>query len=305
MKVLITGARGFVGRHVSNYLKGRGFGVVRTDARSADITGDLLDNDFVFSKLKSIDFDAVVHLAAITDMKKTIEDPYTCYRVNDFSTLNMLELASRKNCDRFVYASSANVYGLPLELPVKETTPFNPRLPYDYSKVIGEHLINSYSKHKGLPSTILRSWKLFGELDLPTTAIPRFIKACLNDEPIPLYNGGRDTTDPYYVGNYCRAVELCLTKKEAKNEAFNIGTGSELSIRELAERIKSFTGSRSEIQLLPPRSPLEAEPMRSYPSIDKIRKKLGYEPLIGFEEGLKRTVDWISEQMKSDSMPHT
>ncbi|MGQ9468355.1 MAG: GDP-mannose 4,6-dehydratase [Nitrososphaerales archaeon] len=296
MKVLITGANGFVGWHLSNYLEKRSFIVIRTDVKSADLIGDLLDDEFIFNKLKNLDFDAIVHLAAITDMKSTIDDPYTCYKINSFCTLNMLELASRKG-NRFIYSSSANVYGLPLELPVKETTPFNPRLPYDYSKVIGEHLVSSYSKHKGLSTTILRSWKLFGERDSPKAAIPRFIKSCLKDEPIPLYNDGRDVTDLYYVENYCHAVELCLKKDEAINEVFNVGTGKELSIRQVAEIIKSITKSKSKLQFLPPRSPLEAEPMRSYPSIEKIRKTLGYEPLVSFEEGLRRTIEWVSKQM--------
>lgn len=296
MRVLITGANGFVGWHLSNYLKKKGFTVIRTDIKSADYIGDLLDDNFVFSILKNLEFNAIVHLAAITDIRSTVEDPYTCYKINNLSTLNMLELASRKKCDRFVYSSSANVYGLPLELPVKETTPFNPRLPYDYSKVIGEYLVNSYSKHKGLPTTILRSWKLFGERDSLKTAIPRFIISCLKGKPIPLYNSGRDTTDPYYVENYCYAIELCLKKDEAINEVFNVGTGNELSIKDIAEIIRRITKSNSKIELLPPRSPLEAEPMRSYPSIEKIRKKLGYEPLISFEEGLRRTIEWLSKQ---------
>lgn len=293
MKVLITGANGFVGWHLSNYLEKKGFTVMRTDIESTDLVGDLLDDDFVFSRLMDSEFDAVVHLAAITDMKSTIDDPHKCYKTNSFSTLNMLELAVRKKCIRFVYASSANVYGLPIELPVKETTPFNPRLPYDYSKVIGEHLVNSYSKHKGLNATILRSWKLFGERDSPKAAIPRFIKSCLEDEPIPLYNCGKDTTDPYHVENYCHAVELCLQKDEAINEVFNVGTGNELSIREIAKIVKSITKSDSKLQFLPPRSPLEAEPMRSYPSIEKIREKLDYEPFVSLEEGLRRTIEWV------------
>ncbi len=293
MRVLVTGADGFVGRNSSTYLKRRGFDVVRTDISPSQVVGDISDGDFVFNELGDLDFDAVVHLAAVSNVQRSIEDPYRCFKVNCFGTLNILELSKRKDVRRFIYASSANVYGLPRELPVRETTPLNPRSPYDHSKVIGESLVESYHTNTGLPICILRSWKLFGEHDLPTTAISRFIEACLHDEPTTLYNAGRDTTDPYHVENYCHAVELCLTREEAVGEAFNAGSGRELSIREIAETIKEMMGSRSEFRIMPPRTELEAEPMRSYPSIDKIKDKLGYEPQVDLEEGLKRTIDWV------------
>jgi len=107
-----------------------------------------------------------------------------------------------------------------------------------------------------------------------------------------LFNSGRDTTDLYHVENYCHAVELCLTRSEAVGEAFNVGTGNELSIRQVAEIIRNMTGSRSELQLLPPRSAMESEPMRSYPSIEKIERLLGYNPIVTLEEGLKKTIDF-------------
>jgi nucleoside-diphosphate-sugar epimerase len=258
----------------------------------ASICTDISKKESLFNDLKEVEFDAVVHLAAITNIKDTIEDPYRCYNVNCVGTLNVLELASQRDVKRLIYASSANVYGLPLELPVKESTPFNPRTPYDYSKVIGEYLVQSYYRHKGLPATILRSWKLFGENDSPKSAISKFIRSCLRNEPIPLFNSGKDTTDPYHIENYCYAVELCLVKSKAVGEVFNVGTGNELSIRQIAETIRGMIGSRSKLQLLPPRSPLESKPMRSYPSIEKIKRLLGYRPIVTFEEGLSRTIDF-------------
>jgi len=293
MRILITGSQGFVGKNVSKYLEERGHEVLRADIVSdAELVFDVSDFNQTWKKLEKEKFDAIIHLAAIANIPKTIEDPYRCFKVNSFGTLNMLEVASRKNVERFIYASSANVYGVPVELPVKETTPFNPRTPYDYSKVISEYLVESYHKTRGLPTVVLRSWKLFGEYDVPTTAIPRFIKACLTNQPIQLYNEGRDTTDPYHIENYCYAVELALKRDEAIGEAFNIGTGNEVSIRELAELIRKLTGSDTEIKLLPPRTQAEREPMRSYPSIEKIEKKLGYTPKINLEEGLKRTIKY-------------
>jgi len=303
LKVLVTGAGGFIGRNVSEYLEGRGYEVLRSDLRDSQVNGDLTDSDFIFKSLRHMDFEAVIHLAAIVNIRQSLEDIYRCFKVNCFGTLNILELSAAKEVKRFVYASSANFYGLPLELPVKETTPPNPRTPYDYSKVVGELLVKSYGLHRGLPFVILRSWKLFGMYDAPTAAIPRFIEACLRGEDIPLFNEGRDVTDPVYIEDYCRVVELCLERGEAVGEVFNIGGGSPISVREIAEAVKELTSSRSELKLLPPRTPAESEPMKSYPSIDKLRERLRYTPHIGFREGLRRTIEWYTERLQVDR-PH-
>lgn len=295
MKVLVTGSKGFVGRNLVVYLRNRGFEVFGLDISNEWLSLDITDFDALSKSLSNLDLDAVIHLAAIANIPESIKDPYKCFKVNVYGTLNILEIAYRKNVERFIYASSANVYGLPLKLPVDEDTPFNPRTPYDYSKVAAEMMVESYWKTRKLPTVIFRSWKLFGEYDVPTTAIPSFIRACLKNEPIKLYNGGRDTTDPTYVENYCIAVELALTKEEAVGEKFNIGTGNEVSIQQIAELVKKLTNSNSEILPLPPRTEAEREPMRSYPSIEKIKNTLGYRPRISLEEGLKRTIDYYQQ----------
>ena len=300
MKALVTGINGFVGKHMSRYLRGKGFEILGVDiTQGADLVGDVSNPDFVLNVLSKENFDAVIHLAAIADIKKTVEDPYGTYKVNDFGTLNLLELASRKNIERFLYASSANVYGVPADRPATEATPFNPRLPYDYSKVVAEMLVRSYSIHKKLNIAITRSWLLFGEWEPQNRAVPRFVRACLANQKIPLYNGGQDVTDPTYAENYGRIAELILTKEEAVGEAFNVGSGSKMTVREMAERIKVLTDSSSELELLPPRTEFEKEPQISYPDIEKIRKKLGYEPVVGFDEGISRVVEWIRKSGQS------
>lgn len=292
MKILVSGANGFIGTNLTSYLKGKGHLITRVDLRAGDCVGDIADENFVLETLARQDFDSIVHLAAIVDVRACIEDPYSCYRINSFGTLNMLELAVRKRAHRFIYSSSANVYGVPVKNPVEETTQFNPRTPYDHSKVLSESMIQSYGRHKALPFVILRSWKLFGEHDVPTTAVSRFVSACLKGEPIQLYNAGRDTTDPYHVENYCLAVEMCLEKEEAVGEVFNVGTGKEVSIRQLAELVKKLSNSDCELIDMPPRALEEAQPMRSYPSIEKIRSNLGYEPVVSLEEGLRRVIKY-------------
>jgi nucleoside-diphosphate-sugar epimerase len=291
VRALVTGSNGFIGQNLKSYLEGRGHTVIGVDLRSAAIVGDVTDSEFVVDLAKQ-DFDSIIHLAAIADVRTCIREPYSCYRTNSFGTLNMLELAIKKRVRRFIYSSSANVYGVPDILPVKENAPLNPRTPYDHSKVLSEEIIRSFGTLKSLPFVILRSWKLFGEHDVPTTAVSRFIYSCLRGEPLQLYNAGRDTTDPYHIDNYCRAVELCLEREGAIGEAFNIGTGNEVSIRRLAELIRKLTNSSSSLMDLPPRTPEEAKPMRSYPSIAKIKDILGYEPIVSLEEGLERTIKY-------------
>ena len=297
MRVLITGINGFVGKHLSAYLKSKNFDILGLDiTKGADLQGDIADADFVLNMLDQQSFDAVIHLAALADIKKTTEDPYSTYKVNCFGTLNLLELAARKDVDRFLYASSANVYGVPADRPATEATPFNPRLPYDYSKVVSETLVRSYALHKKLKTSITRSWLLFGEWEPQTRAVPRFVRACLSDQKIPLFNSGRDVTDPTYAQNYGRIAELILTKEESIGEAFNVGTGNKMSIREMAETIKKVTNSKSEVELLPPRTEFEKDPQISYPSIEKLEKRLGYKPIVSFEEGIARVVEWIKRE---------
>jgi len=292
LRVLVTGANGMVGRNLLDYLSTKGVETIPTDLSGLKLSGNLLEKDFVDS-LESLDFDAIVHLAAVTDIKKTIENPQLCYEVNCFGTLNVLELAVKKRAKRFIFSSSANVFGVPKKLPVTEESPFDPRVPYDYSKVIGEQLVMSYFKNRGLPVAITRSWLLFGEHDQPTRATIRFIRACLLNEPLTLYNGGRDTTAPSHAANYAKLVLTILQNDGSAGEAFNFGGEKVVKIRELAQMIKRLTNSSSEVILAPPRSELEREPQVSYPSNRKVEKVLGYRHELSLEEGLKRTIEWV------------
>jgi nucleoside-diphosphate-sugar epimerase len=296
LRVLVTGASGMVGRNLVAYFQQKGVDTLPTDLAGWKISGNLLDKDFVFGTLASQDFDAIIHLAAMTEIKKTIEDPRMCFEINCFGTLNMLELARMKGVSRMVYASSANVFGAPKSNPVTEESPFDPRVPYDYSKVVCENLVMGFFKSKGLPVSITRSWLLFGEYDQPSRATIRFIRACLKDEPLTLFNGGKDTTSPTHAVNYAKLALTILTNDRAIGQAFNFGGTGPVSIRELAQTIKRLTASRSEVALLPPRSELEKDPQISYPSIKKAETLLGYAPELSLEQGLRRTIEWVKGQ---------
>jgi nucleoside-diphosphate-sugar epimerase len=285
-----------VGRNLIAYLERHGVQTIPTDLAGWEVSGNLLDKDFVFKTLFSKDFDAIIHLAAMTDIKKTIDDPVLCFEVNSFGTLNMLELARKKEVSRIIVASSANVFGAPKKNPVTEESPFDPRVPYDYSKVICENLAMSFHRAQKLPVSITRSWLLFGEFDQPSRAIVRFIRACLKDEPMTLFNGGKDTTSPTHVVNYAKLALTILTNSKAVGNAFNFGGEEAVSIRELAEMVKKLTGSKSELKLLPPRSELERDPQISYPSMKKAKELLGYAPELTLEQGLQRIIEWVRNQ---------
>jgi nucleoside-diphosphate-sugar epimerase len=199
----------------------------------------------------------------------------------------------KKGVKRFHYASSANVYGAPKKNPVSEEHAMDPRVPYDYSKVVGENFAMSYFKTKGVPVSITRAWLLFGEFDHPSRAVPFFIRKCLKNEPVGLFNSGKDVTAPSHASNFAKLVAKILEKDASVGRAFNFGGAEKLSIRELAERVKRLTKSKSELQMLPPRSPAEKEPQVSYPSTERMRKLLGYDYELGVDEGLKRTIEWM------------
>lgn len=297
MKVLVTGASGMVGRNLVAYLKQNGVETIPTDLTGWEVSGNLLDKEFVFGTLASLDFDAIIHMAAITEIKKTVEDPKLCFDVNCMGSLNMLELANRKKVSRILCTSSANVYGAPKSNPVTEDTPFDPRVPYDYSKVVLENMAMSFFKTKGLPVSLTRSWLLFGEYDQPSRATIRFIRACLKDEPLTLFNGGRDTTSPTHAVNFAKLALTILREEKAVGRAYNFGGERPVTIRELAETVKWLTGSKSQLTLAPPRTQLEAEPQISYPSLDRVKSELRYEHELSLEEGLQRTIAWVKKQV--------
>src|SRR2546421_7384919 len=149
-----------------------------------------------------------------------------------------------------------------------------------YSKVVAEQFVKSFHLHKQIPTVVLRSWNMFGPHDVSGRAVPRFIAASMSGQPIPLYNGGRDSDDFYYVENYCKAVTLALRNPKAVGEVFNVGTGGNITVRDLAEMVNQLTGSGSRLAILPSRTELEKKPRKTRRSINKVRHVLGYRPVV-------------------------
>jgi nucleoside-diphosphate-sugar epimerase len=164
--------------------------------------------------------------------------------------------------------------------------------------VVSENMVMSYHRSKGLPVSITRSWLLFGEHDQPTRATIRFIRSCLAGESLTLYNGGRDKTAPSHAVNYARLVLSILRSEKAVGEAFNFGGQKAVSVKQLAQTVKSITGSSSKLIIAPPRTEAEKEPQVSYPSTAKMKRLLGYTYELTLEQGLRRTADWVKSELK-------
>ncbi|MEM5855441.1 MAG: UDP-glucuronic acid decarboxylase family protein [Candidatus Aenigmatarchaeota archaeon] len=309
---LVTGGAGFLGSWTCDVLSELGGNVICLDNF---VTGSeknikhllekhkikLVKNDVCdFNYDEKIDY--IIHMASIASPQIYQQNPVETLDSNIIGTKNMLELARKNKVEAFVFASTSEVYGDSNEIPTPETyygyvNPFGPRCMYDEGKRAGEAYCYSYFKKFGLPIRIARIFNTYGpRLDVENTiygrVIVKFIKQSLKREPLTVYGDGTQTRSFCYVSDTINGImRLCL-EENLDGEVFNIGNNEEIRIIDLAYKVKEITKSDSEIIFLP--LPQD-DPKRRCPDISKARRLLGYEPKIGLEEGLKRTIDWFME----------
>jgi UDP-glucose 4-epimerase len=313
LRVLVTGGAGFIGSHLvdrlvdadhdvivmDNFSTGgagnlshsrglRNFQLVRTDIRR--IPRSLL------KRLKRID--SVVHFAALTGVQQSIRDPISTSEVNVVGTLNVLEAAKALKAERVVFASSAAVYGTPRTLPIAEDANISPISPYGASKAAAELYLGSFEENHGIDGVSLRYFNVYGPRQTASQyagVISIFAKRALDQQPLQIFGDGSQTRDFIFVSD---VVDATMASLEAtpENRAFNIASGNEITILELAKAIQRITGSRSELKFCPPRS---GDIARSVAHTTRAAKELGFKTRTSLNDGLSSTIRWFIQNRRT------
>ncbi len=240
----------------------------------------------------------VLHQGAIPSVMRSVKDPLATHENNVTGTLVLLEAARKRRVRRVVLASSSSVYGDTPTLPKREDMPPSPLSPYAISKLAGEYYARVYHSLFGVETVSLRYFNIFGPRQDPTSqysaVIPRFIHQILEGQPVTIFGDGLQSRDFTYVKNAVFANFLALFAPQAAGEVFNISTGQRHTLLELVDLLEEILGVQDH-----PRAFLDPRPgdiRHSLGDIQKARRLLGYEPLMGFREGLEATVAWFRER---------
>jgi dTDP-glucose 4,6-dehydratase len=311
VRILVTGAAGFIGsnfvhywleRHAADHVvaldlltyAGNRANLDGTGERVPFVQADIADLDIVENVLREHEIESVVNFAAESHNSLAVVDPGLFARTNVLGTQLLLEAARRVDLRRFHHISTCEVYGdLPLDSneAFSEESPYRPRTPYNASKAAADHYVRAYRETYGLATTITNCSNNYGPFQFPEKVIPLFVTNALDDRPLPMYASTQNRREWLHVRDHCRAIELALESGEA-GETYNVGSGVEASIEEIADRVLELTGKPESLKTIVPDRP--GHDRRYLLDSSKLHRELGWEPEIGFEDGLRETVDWYA-----------
>ncbi len=303
-RALVTGAAGFIGSHLSHELLDRGHEVrgfdnfatgdpARIDALADrdDFEfqeGDLRDEGDVASAVEDIEW--VFHQAAVPSVPRSVENPKLTTTANCVGSTNLLVAARDADVESVVVASSSSVYGSGGELPKREDQPDSPESPYALSKYWTERLAVQFSDLYGLETTALRYFNIFGPGQDPdgeyAAVIPKFIHLMRDGERPIIYGDGEQSRDFTYIENAVQA-NILAAKSDCSGEAMNVGCGDNTTINSLIEQLNEVLGTDIDPEHGDPRP---GDVRHSHADVSKARELIGYEPSVGFREGLEQTV---------------
>jgi dTDP-glucose 4,6-dehydratase len=258
------------------------------------VEGDIGDGELVERLLDEERIEVVVNFAAESHNSLAVIDPGRFFRTNVLGTQTLLEGARRVGVSRFHHVSTCEVYGdLPLDSDetFSEESPYLPRTPYNASKAGADHAVRAYHETFGLPVTITNCSNNYGPRQFPEKVIPLFLTNALDDRELPLYASTQNRREWLHVDDHCRAIELVL-ERGREGETYNVGSGVERSIEEIADLVLELTGKPASLKTIVPDRP--GHDRRYLLDSSKLRRELGWEPEIPFEDGLRATVDWYA-----------
>jgi dTDP-glucose 4,6-dehydratase len=312
VSLLVTGGAGFIGSNFVRYWTQRrpGERVVALDLltyagdrrsladvedRIEFVQGDIADLELCEQLFEREEIDVVVNFAAESHNSLAVVQPTRFFRTNVLGTQALLEAARRVGVRRFHHVSTCEVYGdLPLEGDevFTEDSPYRPRTPYNASKAGADHAVRAYHETYGLPVTITNCSNNYGPFQFPEKVIPLFVTNALDGRELPLYASTQNKREWLHVLDHCRAIDLVLDRGR-EGETYNVGSGVERSIAEIADLVLELTGKPQSLKTIVPDRP--GHDRRYLLDSTKLRNELGWRPEIEFEAGLRDTVDWYRD----------
>jgi nucleoside-diphosphate-sugar epimerase len=300
---VVTGGAGFIGSHLAEELERRGERVRVVDNLSTGhrrnlahlrtvefVEGDLADPETAHRAVAGADY--VLHQAAIPSVPRSVSDPITSNRSNIDATLHVLVAARDAGVKRVVYAGSSSAYGDTPTLPKREDMPTNPLSPYALQKLVGEQYLQLFTRLYGLETVTIRYFNVFGPRQDPSSpysgVISLFASALLDGRAPGICGDGEQTRDFTYVANVVDGVLRACTA-DASGQVINVATGGRISINQLFRTMRDLLGAPVEATHIEPRA---GDVRDSQADITRAREVLGYAPLVSFEEGLQRTLEW-------------
>jgi UDP-glucose 4-epimerase len=328
-KILITGGAGFIGSHLCELLVHNGHSVVAIDNLTTgrlenivhlmpmpgfQFVRENITNSQVLDRLTS-EADLIVHLAAVVGVKLIVEDPVNTIATNIMGTEAVLTTANRYGC-KVMLASTSEVYGKGSKVPFNEEDDCvmgptsHSRWSYATSKAIDEFLGLAYYRQFGLPVVVMRFFNTVGPRQTGRygMVIPRFVRQALLNEPITIYGDGEQSRCFADVADIIGAIYKLSSHPSAVGQVFNVGSTEEVTIRELAERVITATGSQSQIIYVPYEeayAPGFEDMRRRVPDLEKVHQLIGYEPTFSLDDTLKRVVDFERQQVNKQSKEPT
>jgi UDP-glucuronate decarboxylase len=316
MKILVSGGAGFLGSNLCKKLLEEGNEVIAVDNLLTGSLENLTDlnqnphfkflNRDITEDLSDIEkVDQIYHLASPASPNKNSQKsyhalPFETMKVNTTGTWKLLDKAVLDNA-KFLFASTSETYGDPLEHPQKETYRGNvsttgPRSIYDEAKRFGETIVAAFVRTKEVDGRIIRIFNTYGPRMNPDDGrvVIEFIKHALKNEPLPIFGNGKQTRSFCYVDDLIEGITKAMNIEGTTGEIYNLGNPEEYTILELAEIVKKITNSTSEVKIMGDLP--EDDPLKRKPDISKAKNKLGWQPKVSIEEGLKKFIEYLGSQ---------